>query len=253
MVNNKIFSTTDYDKFNRFTGNRSVTSVKGRHHIDKLIESYKQNYLPSPIIVNEDMKVLDGQHRLEAARALKLPVYFIKLHEPVTVLDIQRINNITSKWDTADYLSSNMEVEKEKYPTSYHQKPYHTYDWFRKTYKFSHRNNLEMLVDRYDEVKANSKFRDGKLKIASLEGAKSQAVFIHSFKHLITQFNYNNRAFVSAMLKAMSHYRFNRKTWVQKVNMNSRKLVRCTTKSDYLKCICDVYNWNNRIKIKFDD
>ena len=43
-------------------------------------------------------------------------------------------------------------------------------------------------------------------------------------------------------------------TIFQKVQMNSRRLVKCTTMGDYRAVICDVYNWNNRInKIKLDD
>ena len=32
--NNKIYQTSNYDKFTNFLGNRSVTSVKSRHHIE---------------------------------------------------------------------------------------------------------------------------------------------------------------------------------------------------------------------------
>ena len=253
MMNNKVYSTNNYEKFNTFLGNRSLESVKSRHHIEKLMDSMKKNYLPQPIIIDDTYAVLDGQHRLIAAKNLKLPVYFIKLQSPVSVADIQRINNVTNKWDTNDYLSSNMSLEKEKFPTNYLTRPYHLYYWFRKRYKFSHRNILEMFYHNYDENKMNEEFRTGNLSINSIEKAKSIAEYIHSFKHLMIQVPYTNRAFVSAFLRAMKHHKFNRKTWITKVQMNSRRLVKCTTKGDYLAVICDVYNWNNRQgKIKFD-
>ena len=110
-----------------------------------------------------------------------------------------------------------------------------------------------MFYHSYDEGKMNEEFRTGNLSISSIEKAKSIAEYIHSFKHLMIQVPYNNRAFVSAFLKAMKHYKFNRKTWITKIQMNSRRLVKCTTKGDYLAVICDVYNWNNRHgRIKFD-
>ena len=252
--NNKIYQTNNYDKFNNFLGNRSVASVKSRHHIEKLMESMRKSYLPQPIIVDENMAVLDGQHRLEAARQLNLPIYYLKMHSPISVMDIQRVNNVTNKWDTNDYLSSNLELEKDKYPTNFHQHPYHLYSWFKKRYKFAHRNILEMFYNNYDEKVMNEAFRSGNLIVKNLEKAKSQAEYIHSFKHLMIQVPYNNRAFVSAFLKVMKHHNFNRKTWIQKVQMNSRRLVKCTTMGDYRAVICDVYNWNNRInKIKLDD
>ena len=79
IKNNKIYQTSNYDKFTNFLGNRSVTSVKSRHHIEKLMESMKKSYLPQPIIVDENFSVLDGQHRLEAAKKLKLPIYFMTM------------------------------------------------------------------------------------------------------------------------------------------------------------------------------
>ena len=109
IKNNKIYQTNNYNKFNNFLGNRSVASVTSRHHIEKLMESMKKSYLPQPIIVDENMAVLDGQHRLEAARQLNLPIYYLKMHSPISVMDIQRVNNVTNKWDTNDYLSSNLE------------------------------------------------------------------------------------------------------------------------------------------------
>ena len=65
---------------------------------------------------------------------------------------------------------------------------------------------------------------------------------------------YSKEMCIWMYLKVMKHHKFNRKTWIQKVQMNSRRLVKCTTMGDYRAVICDVYNWNNRInKIKLDD
>ena len=38
----------------------------------------KKKYLVSPILVNEKMEVIDGQHRLQAQKELNLPTYYIK-------------------------------------------------------------------------------------------------------------------------------------------------------------------------------
>ena len=176
------------------------------------------------------------------------------MHSPISIMDIQRVNNVTNKWDTIDYLSSNLALEKDKYPVDFHQHPYHLYAWFKKRYKFAHRNILEMFYDNYNEKLMNELFRSGDLTIKNLQKAKSLAEYILSFKHLMIQVPYNNRSFVTAFLKVMKHHKFNRKTWIQKVELNSRRLVKCTTVLDYRAVICDVYNWNNRTgKIKFDD
>ena len=64
------------------------------------------------------MKVIDGLHRLEAHRRLDIPIRYIITDVDITVADIQRINNISNNWNTEDYLNSNMDVERQKYPNT---------------------------------------------------------------------------------------------------------------------------------------
>jgi hypothetical protein len=71
-----ILKTKDYSifksvKFNREKNKRHIESIK------KIIT--KENLLHlHPILVNGDMEVIDGQHRLEAAKALNLDIFYIQ-------------------------------------------------------------------------------------------------------------------------------------------------------------------------------
>jgi len=67
-----INKTTDYSQFQFYATNRKTI-------IDDLVASIKkENMLESfPILVNKDLYVIDGQHRLKAAMELNLPIYFI--------------------------------------------------------------------------------------------------------------------------------------------------------------------------------
>jgi hypothetical protein len=72
----QVQSTKDYNIFNLLPGNRPVD----RYHIKKLKSSIeKNNHLNlHPIIVNQNFEVIDGQHRLEAAKQLGVDVFYIK-------------------------------------------------------------------------------------------------------------------------------------------------------------------------------
>ena len=72
-VVNQVNQTTDYSKFKTLKGNRSVNKL----HVKRLQKSFKQSYLLSPIIVNQNYEIIDGQHRFNAAKAENLPVNFI--------------------------------------------------------------------------------------------------------------------------------------------------------------------------------
>ena len=68
---NQVHSTNEHSVFKIQIGNRPVNN----NHVARLIISMKKSYLMSPLIVNEKMEVIDGQHRLSAQKELKLPTY----------------------------------------------------------------------------------------------------------------------------------------------------------------------------------
>ena len=107
----QINVTTNYDMFRRLEGNRAVTAARAA----KIAESIKAvGQVPVPIVVNENMEVVDGQGRLEALRGLGLPVYYIIV--PHLYLDACVQMNITStSWALMDYISSYAEIGNENY------------------------------------------------------------------------------------------------------------------------------------------
>ena len=69
----QVYKTNNYDIFKLMPNNRNVNLT----HVGRLKLSFKEMYLISPIIVNSRMEIIDGQHRLHAAKELNLPIYYI--------------------------------------------------------------------------------------------------------------------------------------------------------------------------------
>ena len=59
----EIKTTRNYGQFRFMKGNRDVSSL----HLERLIASMREKYVPTPIIVNKDNEIIDGQHRFNAA------------------------------------------------------------------------------------------------------------------------------------------------------------------------------------------
>ena len=251
---NTIYSTKDFSIFDRIVGNRVPTTARAEKNINHIIKSIQKKYVPLPILVNKHMKVIDGLHRLEAHRRLDIPIRYIITDVDITVADIQRINNISNNWNTEDYLNSNMDVERQKYPNTYDSKPYHMYSLFRKKYKFSHRNNLMMLLGMTANPgkEVEQDFKEGRFRILDWSDACETAEYICTFKDYLV--DYKNRNFVTAFLSIYNHWRFSKRTWNKKLAQNSRKIVHCTNAADYREGILEVYNWGlqsgSRLKIK---
>lgn len=252
MITPKVHQTKNYSLFDKIVGNRWINNSDNERHVRKLMESFREVYMPVPLTVSKEYGIIDGQNRLEALKRLNFPVLYIISNIDVSVRQIQMMNNLCKKWSTTDYLTSNKGTEIEKYPHTYHDKPYHMYSLFKEKYNFSHRNNLQLLcgftpsIDK--EIEQGFKF--GKFKVNDWEKARNEAEFIIKQKEFTTQ--YRTRPFVSAFINVMRSYKFSRKQWVQKIQMNSRKLVHCTNSQDYLDVISGIYNWGSQNKIAFE-
>src|SRR5215469_12497290 len=71
-----ILKTSDLSIFKNVSFNRD----KNKKHIQDVVKIIKKENLLHlhPILVNNEMEVIDGQHRLEAAKDLGLEIFYIK-------------------------------------------------------------------------------------------------------------------------------------------------------------------------------
>lgn len=89
---NSVYLTSDLTKFKQITGNRPHNP----QHVKRLITSIKRyGVLQNPIIVNEHMVVVDGQHRLLAAKGASSGIYYIIV--PNYGLDEVQVLNLNQK------------------------------------------------------------------------------------------------------------------------------------------------------------
>ncbi len=96
-----VYETTDYDQFHLLPENRVVDPV----HVRKLAGQIKeQNLLRiKPLDVTADLGVIDGQHRLAAARELGVPIFY-KIGAQLNESAITALNVGQKNWAATDYL-----------------------------------------------------------------------------------------------------------------------------------------------------
>lgn len=104
--------TKDYTMFKTIGGNRDVRS----RQVNKLIKAIeKKNLLKHhPILVNEGMFVIDGQHRLQAAQALGADIHY-EIVNGLTLKDVMSLNSNTSTWKLRDFINSYMRLDNPHY------------------------------------------------------------------------------------------------------------------------------------------
>lgn len=107
----KVYRTTNYAKFKRLIGNRSVTN----NRVGIIKESIqKYGYISNPIICNEKMEVIDGQGRLQACTELGLPIEY-RVVGGIGINECLAMNLKPTSWTPMDYCISYAERGDENY------------------------------------------------------------------------------------------------------------------------------------------
>ena len=107
----EIVSTTDYGIFKRLKGNRDVTNKRVAIIKDSIMSI---GYISNPIIVNEDMEVIDGQGRLEALKQLSMEVEY-RIIKGLGINECRAMNLKPTGWSINDFVDSYAEYGNENY------------------------------------------------------------------------------------------------------------------------------------------
>ena len=106
-----IHFTTDYGIFNIMDDNRSVEESR-KHKISKSINEV--GYIPSPIVVNERMQVIDGQGRLAVMKDLGIPIAYV-IVPGLGIRECISMNISGTQWKDEDYIKSYAMQGNENY------------------------------------------------------------------------------------------------------------------------------------------
>ncbi|QDP46209.1 MAG: putative ParB [Prokaryotic dsDNA virus sp.] len=238
-MKNNILITKDYSQFKFVKGNRAINYT----HVNNLVESIKEKDLQMPIIVDENMNVVDGQHRLEAYRLLKKPVHYI-VKKNFNLTDIRQINSVQKSWTPITYMNSFKDLGVEDYVYL---------EWFVRTYKFGIIESCQMLTNGSQQGKKDAiEFKLGNFKITNLEKGKKMAIRINKIGEYFQY--YKKRTFVAAMIFSFKHKEFEWSRFEQKLENFSSMLKNQGSRNDFLINIEKLYNHKTSIdkKIRFD-
>ena len=90
--------TSDYKKFNWRDSNREINDK----NVKKLVKDIQERGLQSPIVVNENYEIIDGQHRFVALRQLGMVIHYIISRKWRDDEDIAAMQ-VATKWSAWDY------------------------------------------------------------------------------------------------------------------------------------------------------
>jgi hypothetical protein len=238
-----IQQTNDYEIFKKMDGNRKLLE---NHICDLMISFKKSNLLPSnPIIVNRKMEVLDGQHRLEAAKRLHIPIYYA-IAEEGNIEDVARLNSLQRNWKMETFLQ--IFSNQEHYPQYIKLR-----DWLRVN-KFRLSQGLAFFLDEGSVAEFKKKFKNGEFvfdqsKAAVSEDYKILISKIISHKNGITR-PWVQQGFIRAFIVFINNEDVTLdRLWTQ-VDKYAFIINPMPTKQLYLEMFYNVYNYRKTHRVE---
>jgi len=230
-----VYKTKDYQAFNFITGNRPVI----KSHLAKLITSMREEYIPVPILINDKMEIIDGQHRYFACKELGLQLHYIQI-KGLKLKDVQRLNELMKAWTADAFMNCYCDLALESDSGEYDD--YVEYSEFKREYGFGHNETQAMLSNKtMFSGKLSDDFRKGIFKIDNLKKAKHIANQIREVGEYYS--GYKRRGFVIAIMKCLVNPKYDHKRFIAKLSYQTDKLTDFRHWQQYLTVIQDIYNY----------
>lgn len=236
--NTKIYYTSDYGRFKFLKGNRDINETKVKK-IKADIESGIDFLKYAPIVVNENMEIIDGQHRYAVSRELKTNVYYV-INQTADLEVVPAINSKSSKWRVSDFLNSYVDLKRPVYCA--------LKDFIDHFSGISIPTAAKMFhAGTTNEHGAMEAFQDGTLKADFQEVAHDIATLLTDFKPY-TNNPYSRRMF-AVMLSLHDNGKYNHDFMLKKLEESGRKIENTDTAKTIIQEMESIVNHKSKHRI----
>lgn len=230
QIYTNVMMTNNYDLFKFMEGNRKLSST----NLNQIISSMKEKQLVIPITVNEKFEIIDGQHRYEACKYLKLPVYFI-IEKGYDIEDVIRANvNGGRKWFDADYLNKYCLLKDERYL----QIKKICDDFNITIHDF---NKILSIIQNKKATIVKREFREGRISLNGMQLLINFLMALEDFK----DFKYYKRGnFIVAFSRLFFKEDYSHEYMIKKYKIYYPNLTKQTSSDEYLSVLCNkIYSY----------
>lgn len=237
MTTSVIVSTTNYERFKLVGTNRIIK----QKNVARLMKSFKMTggmQMSKPIIVNSDMQVIDGQHRLEACKRMGIPVHYVVSNDKIENIPIY--NTYQEKWGMEDYARYWAENGKDSYKRILQ---------IRDKVSTGLNGILECLMPRGGTN--NEAFKEGNFVFE--QDVDECAEYVSKIMHLcyLIKGKRNISVKVVRAVRFLSKIKaFKLDNLIDKIQRYQGKLYSCATSEEYIQMFVELYNYKiqlNRI------
>jgi hypothetical protein len=246
---NKVYKTNDLSIFKEIGGNR----VPNPQHIKRLKLSIIENgMLCNPILVNEKMEVIDGQHRLIASKESNSFIYYIIING-YSLSQVHTLNLNQKNWTKKDFMDGYAAMGLESYIKLQNFVEKNQDFGFTDCVSLCANQSFTAMVKdirttKKEEVYNQSEvFVDGTWKGKDFELAQQWVEKIRLIKPYYN--GYNRSILVRVMIGLFKNKNFDYSEFMHKIRLQPKALVDCANVEQQRLLIEEVYNYRSRNKV----
>jgi len=219
-----VYGTTDYEMFSFIKGNRGINESQVNAIVNNIVNDtdllrYK------PIMVNRNMGVLDGQHRLLAAQKAGVTIWWNPAPDDINLLTIANLNN-GNKWSPKNFVSL--------YAAS-NKKAYILFRKFYSDYKLS--TSTALLLFGRQTMRS---LREGTLHANDLLMYEEFAEALTDVRKYVYFAKFNR--FADAFTRIYTHPEYDHKRMLTKLKQRKDAIIRMATVEDHMRMLEEIYN-----------
>lgn len=228
----QVLQTKDHMIFKKLTGNRLCDP----QHVKKL----KKNMMnvgnltaEFPIVVNENMEIIDGQHRLQALKELNWPVGY-RMQTGLTLETVRGINQAGQNWSWKDYMNSYIGGGTPEQKDQYGR--------FMALYK--HFNYQYAVLTHYCGLGEKGRVGGVMFNIGELHIPNQERTFelLKRYKEVSEALSHHTRPLAIAMYKILQNPDYNHERMVRKAKLWDSPVKNLANTEDYQRFLETVYN-----------
>jgi len=242
-INSDVMKSSDYEKFSILEQNRVVNDK----HVNELVVSIQNSGQLTPIIINEKFEIIDGQHRFDACKILKIPVMYLISYK-TSINEVILMNNTQKSWKLHDYLRC------------FSDKKWDNHEIYQKVDKFMREHDLKLttcIVLLSEGTGGGSSlgnalalqgqglnsFKKGIYKIGNLARAQAIAKILSEIKAFAPDLVGSDR-FCRSYCKLSLEPKWDHNSAVYQIKKYRRKYDGASSKEEALQGLLTVYNYN---------
>lgn len=237
-----LLETTDYSLFEYLSNNRDVN----RGHVDalkKAFEEYGNLTKVQPVLVNERMQIIDGQHRFEACKELGAPIFYM-IVPGLGVQEARKMNILHKGWTVADYAKSYATGGNRHYQTFLDLQEEYGYNHsVMLAYCYGSRETKGMFVD----------FREGHFNIPHPPYVRERLDMLKAVEEVVGSRLAKEKVFALAFLRVSQAEGFKLPRMLKKLAERKDSLRQYTNIEDAMRQFEEVYNYMyqdaNRVRL----